>query len=291
MKTRLWIGGVVAMVAVSAMAQVEVRTQFRQKQYLSCAPLSFDVVITNNLARPITLENSETQPWLAIEVMDTKGHPIAARVKAPQFKNLTIPAGETLGRRIDVQPIYYVQRSGRYKIQAAVILEGRRYTSGRTEVEVGNGRSAWKRTIALMPEPAETKPTKKDTVAAAAPPKDILRTLQLLRFSDENGQQLYYKMSDDQLEITYRCYTLGPTVASVEPQTLLQPTGELYVLHQASPENYFFTVIDSDGVPQLAENYTAVQSRPRLARDTFGNVVVIGGEKVIQDEASPAASK
>ena len=47
---------------------------------------------------------------------------------------------------------------------------------------------------------------------------------------------------------------------------------------------------DANGTVRVQASYSAIQSRPMLARDVLGNVVVAGGEKVVNPEPAAAGA-
>ena len=271
-------------------AQIQIRTIYAQTQYLAYQPIQVEVAVTNNFGRPITLENNDKQPWLIFDVTDEQGHPIADRAKSPQFDRLSIEPGQTLGRSIQIDQFFYIQKPGRYKVQAVVYFEGQSYGSPRHEIFIESGRVIWQKKIALPPAPSPLE-TKTGVASSSPRPKDEIRTYELIRFTTDKGQQLFFKIEDEERELVYQCYSLGSTVLQHQPEAFLDSSGQFYVLHESSPRNYTFSLLGPDGLPKIRESYTAVRSRPTLTRDGKGNIVVLGGEKYVSPVEAEAKTK
>ena len=120
---------------------------------------------------------------------------------------------------------------------------------------------------------------------------DQSRTYQLIRFTTEKGQQLFFKLTDEERKLCYQCYSLGPVLSQRPPEVFLEPTGWFYVLHEAAPRNYIFSAIGPDGSPKVRESYTSALSRPVLGKDVKGNISVLGGEKYLSPQETESTSK
>lgn len=272
----LLAGCALAASALPAAAQLQVDVILRRTKFLAYESVPVWVQVTNNTPRPITLENTETTPWVVMDVTNAQGHPIHERRGSPRYDPITIAPGQTIGRTVDIAPQFFIQTPGHYRVVAVVYYKGEKFYSNRPEITVEKGRVVWEKKIAIEMAPPETVEG-----SEPRPPRDELRTYQLLRYNVNDGQRLYLKILGEG-EVVYACYPLGPILMQIPPEVILEPSGALYVLQEWAPQNFLFSAIAPDGERLMREQYTAVRSRPALARGPDGGVGVSGGERVAE---------
>jgi hypothetical protein len=77
-------------------------------------------------------------------------------------------------------------------------------------------------------------------------------------------------------------------VSFSRPEAQLDHTSSLHVLYQSGARSFLYSVVNPDGGITQQEVYDYVNTRPHLAVDDAGNIVVQGGVRRMKPGELPA---
>lgn len=253
-------------VVAQAKAQIQVDLKFKRLQYIAYEPVVATLSVTNMAGRDIDLHDADGQAWLGFEITGNEGQPIAPiRVENPSGAGpLKVASGQRVTHQINLTPLYPIHDFGTYHVRTNVYFAdlGKFFYSPTRVFEVTDARPIWQQTVGIP-----------DGVAA---PGNV-RTYSLLtnRFPDHTS--LYVRVQDKDTGIVYATYSLGRAIAFEEPQAEIDHSNQLHVLHCSAPRAWAYSRIGLNGELLAHSSFMETKTRPRLIRETNGNVAVRGG--------------
>jgi hypothetical protein len=253
-------------VVAQAEAQIQVDLKFKRLQYIAYEPVVATLSITNMAGRDIDLHNADGQSWLGFEITGNEGQPVAPiSIENPSGAGpLKVVSGQRVTHEINLTPLYPVHDFGTYHVRTNVYFAdlGKFFYSPTRVFEVTDARPIWQQTVGIP-----------DGVAA---PGNV-RTYSLLtnRFPDHTS--LYVRVQDRDTGIVYATYSLGRAIAFEEPQAEIDHGNQLHVLHCSAPRAWAYSRIGLNGELLAHSSFMETKTRPRLIRETNGEVAVRGG--------------
>jgi len=262
-------------------AQVNVELQFQRSTFLLDEHAIATLRFTNMSGRDLTLgEQTKDGPWCQIQVSSVRGETPIPRKDGPQFPPLSMKAGETVARTVDVTDVYEMSLPGQYRVKASISPgQGRnQIVTAPVYINTDPGKTTWSTTVGV-PE---------DKAAGGS-----VRTFSLIQLQRKEGIFLYAKLEDKEAGWRYPPYLLGRMLSAMQPQAQTDRDNNLYVLHAVDDESYLLTQIDvSSGQSGQAvyRSKTPRNGRPSLQRNPDGRLVIAGGIRVNDAELSPRAA-
>ena len=266
-------------VAGTAAAQIQVDLKFKRVPHIAYEPVIAMVQITNLAGRDIELRDENGERWFGFEVTANEGRLIAP-VDVTSEEPLRIETGQTVTRKINLTPRYSVHDLGPYHVRANVYFAdlNKFFYSQAKVFQVGDARAIWQKTVGVpdgMPNAGET------------------RNYSLLsnRFPDHT--KLYVRVEDRNTGAVYNTFPLGRAIAYDEPQTELDRSNQLHVLHCAAPRTWAYSKIGLNGQLLSRSTFMETKTRPQLRRTPDGAVAVRGGmlDAPVAQSAQQPASK
>ncbi|HEX5398143.1 MAG TPA: hypothetical protein VFY06_03745, partial [Verrucomicrobiae bacterium] len=98
---------------------------------------------------------------------------------------------------------------------------------------------------------------------------------------------MYVLVKDRASSRIIKVSAIGPMVSFSQPQAELDELSNLHVLYQSGAKSFLYSVVSPAGVITEQEIYDYFGSRPRLAMDDKGNIIVKGGERRVRQEDVP----
>ena len=262
----------------SARAQINAELIFQRTTFLVDEHAVATLRLTNMAGRDLTLgEESPDVPWCQVQVSAVRGETPIPRKNGPLFPPLSIKAGETISRTVDVTDVYEMNLPGQYRIKASLSVgRGRnQIVTAPVYINTDPGKTTWSTTVGVP----EGKQAGGDT-----------RTFSLIQLQRKEGIFLYAKLEGKDAGWRYPPYLLGRMLSAMQPQAQIDRDNNLYVLHAADDESYMLTQIDvSSGQSGQAvyRSKTPRAGRPSLQRNPDGKLVISGGFRVNNAELAP----
>jgi len=265
--------------AVTARAQITVGISIKERFHVLHEPIIATAIVTNLTGRDITLSDTPQYQWFGFRI--TEGdRVIPPRNLRYNLPPLSVKAGETVKRSINLQQLYELGDFGTYRVQATIYYDGldKFFVSRPTHVELTEGRTIWRKT-AGVPE--------------GQPSAGQMRVFTLLAHQKGEVNTLYIRVEDKDDGSIFCTLPLGRLLDGVPPQAEFDSANNLYIMQLIANRSYVMTKITPNGEFAGQTAYSAPKTRPTLRKTADGTLQVIGGRReasVAQNaEAAPAA--
>ena len=249
--------------AVVSHAQIQVDLKLKRHSYILYEPLIATVTVTNNAGRDITLADEEGKQWFNIEINHLGGSMIPPNDPDYKLHPLTVPAGQSLQRQIDLTPLFPIREQGTHRARANIYLADldRYFYSNFVTFDLTDGKLLWRENVGV--------PGSDDVRQVSLITQQLIdRLLLYVRVKDENGTNVYTTQSLGRLILTGH-----------EPQEMFDRANTLHVIQEAIPGTYLCSLISIEGERLDQKTYVRVgNSRPMLVKDASGEVSVRGGQ-------------
>ncbi len=257
---RLLLFGLVVLVPMTALAQLQVTLEVSRRNYMIYEPLLVKVSVRNLAGRDIELRDAGGKHWFSFDVSRANGAMILPKTSNYQLRPLELRAGQTLERKINLTPLYAMQEFGTHRIRARVFFAdlGTEYTSNSKTIEITEGHLMWQQEVGV-PETGAT------------------REVSLLSFRNPDGDRLYIRVADQRKGIIYCNMKLGRLLSLYKPQIVFGRENIIHVLHHAAPRSYLYTKLNLNGEVLERETYLATKFDPVLRVNEDQMVFVVGG--------------
>lgn len=269
-----------------ALAQINVDLQFQRSTFLIDEHALGVLRITNMAGRDITLgEQEKEEPWCQVQVAAVRGEPPILKKNGPVFPPLFIRAGETISRTIDVTDVYELNLPGQYRVKASISLGAghNRIVTAPVYITTDPGKTFWNTTVGV-PESRQGSGS--------------FRTFSVIQLQRKEGIFLYAKLEDRESGWRFPPYLLGRMLSAMQPQVQIDRDNNLYVFHAVDDEHYMLSQIDvatGQSGQAVYRSKTPRAGRPALQREPEGKLVIVGGIRMSESDASeqsaPARSK
>lgn len=260
----------------SANAQINVSITIKDRFHLLHEPIIATTTVTNMTGREITLSDTPQFQWFGFRIVTDGDRSVLPRDLRYKVPPLTVKAGETVRRTVDLHTLYDISDLGTYRIQANIFYDGldKFFASKPTHVDISEGRTMWRRT-AGVPE--------------GQPGAGQMRVFSLLAHQKGEANTLYVRVEDKDNSSVYCTFPLGRLLDGVPPQAEFDNASNLYILQLVGNRQYSLTKITPDGVFAGQSAYTAPKTRPTLRRTPEGALQIVGGKREVSLAQNPDA--
>jgi hypothetical protein len=259
---KIFLVSVLALVFLRASAQVSVDLSLEQDQFLPGEAIKVAVKISNRAGETVHL--GAAADWLTFSVESVDGFVVNKNSEVPVQGAFDLESSQLGIKRVDIQPYFGIVHSGRYKIIATLRIKEWNLTvsSAPKTFDIINGVELWSQTFGI---PA--------TNGAPEIRKYALEEANYLR----TQLQLYARVTDSAESKVFKVTPLGSLVSFSQPDAQIDRTSRLHVLWQAGAQAFDYMILNPDGTVIRREIYDYIGSRPRLAIQDDGTIVVAGG--------------
>ena len=248
----------------AAQAQIQVELKLSRHSYILYEPLIATVTVTNNAGRDITLADDQGKQWFNVEINHLGGSMIPPFNPDYNLHPLTVAAGQSLQRQIDLSPLFPIREQGTHRVRANIYFADldRYFYSNFVTFDLTDGKLLWRQSVGV---PGSS---------------DDIRQVSLLTHQLFDRMLLYVRVRDESGVNVYTTQSLGRLILTGhEPQALFDRANVLHVIQEAIPGSYLYTTISLDGARLDQKVYVrSGQSRPMLVKDASGEVSVRGGQ-------------
>ena len=274
---------VLALVSLfNAPAQVvTVKLSLEQDQFLPGESLPVKLCVTNNSGQSLHL--GADAKWLTFTVESADDNFVVTKnADPPVVGEFNLGSSEVATKRLDLAPYFVMTHAGRYRIVATVHIAewSTDVTSPVKEFDIIDGARLWSQDFG-MPAPAG---------ATNQPPvvrKYILEEANYLR----QQLRMYVLVSDQSGARIFKVSAVGPMVSFSQPEAQLDPASNLHVLYQSGAQSFIYSVVNPDGNITQQELYDYLNTRPRLAVNDAGDIVVKGGVRRVKPGELPTVKQ
>lgn len=248
-----------------AQAQIDVQMKLSRRLYMAYEPIIATVSITNRTGRDVVFDEFEGKQWFGFQISTADNRPVPPRDPDYQLTPLSVPAGQSVKRSVNLVALYPITDFGLYRIRATVFYSemNRYFSSAPSSVEISEGKLMWQQTVGI--------PT-------GEPNAGGLRIYKLLSFRQPKDNMLYVRVEDQEEGAIYGVYAIGHLIMGQEPQIQLDGRNRLHVLQLVAPKTFVHTRIGINGEWFGQTTYTTLRTRPQLRRAESGEIAVVGGQ-------------
>lgn len=252
--------------ATAAHAQITVSCSLKQRFYLLYEPVIATVNVTNLTGRDITLSDTPQYQWFGFRIIGEGDRMIPPRSVNYHLPPVTVKAGETIKRSVNLNELYEMGESGTFRVQSSIYFDGldKFFVSRPTHMDVSEGHLIWRK-VAGIPE--------------GQPAAGQMRIFSLLSHEVGEANDLYVRVEGQEDGMVYCTFPIGRLLDSVPPQAEFDSNNNLYVLHLIGMRAYVLTKITPAGEFGGQTNYSAPKTRPTLRRTAEGALQIIGGKR------------
>ena len=213
----------------TAAAQLATSLQVSKREFMAGEPIIASVTITNHAGRDITFQGYLQRPWLDFVVNNNRGDTATATGRGV-FGALTIRAGQTLTRQVELGTAFQLFDAGNYSASATIRMpgeDGETTVTNRVLFTVSPGRAYWSQKVGTS--------------------GSRVREFKILNFSGEQKSHLYAQILDGRTGLPLRTFSLGEALLIRKPSVTVDNKQRMHVLFLATPSTWVHSVVDTDG--------------------------------------------
>jgi len=250
-----------------AHAQVSVQLSIPEHFYVAHESIVATVSLTNNSGRDLTFADTDQYQWFAFRIKSSEGRVIAPRDGRPHLNSITVRAGETVKRSVDLNALYEMGEYGIYAVKAEIFESGadKFYATRPANIEVTEGRLLWKK-VAGVPD--------------GMPEAGRMHVFSVLAHQRGNDNLIFVRVEDDQDGRVFCTFPIGRILEGAKPEMQLDSANNLYILQLYGQKAYILTKVSPNGKFLGQTNYSAEKTRPEFRKLADGTLQLIGGRKV-----------
>ena len=255
---------ILAVFMQTANAQIQVGLTLKRQFFIAYEPIIATVTITNLAGQDLPLADAQGRPWFGLNISRADGMPVPPHDTAYKLSPLTIPAGATVKRSVNLNTLYPVHDYGPYKVQAVIYfaLADKYFESRTANIEISEGKTVWQQVVG---------------VPSGQPDAGSSRKISLLTFRQPTTSMLYARVADLDTGTVYCTTQLGRVLDNMEPEIRMDSFNRLHVLQSIAAKTYLHSEVGPNGVLLALQTYISESKRPALVKDSSGEVVVKGG--------------
>jgi hypothetical protein len=260
--------------AGSAHAQLSTSLRLNKKQYLAGEPVIAVVTITNHAGQTLNFASDGRKQWLDFMIKDRFNEPVTPKSR-DLFGRMTIKAGETLAREVDLSRVYHLSEPGNFSVSALVHMPGNigdGVATNRVLFNQSPGAPYWSQKVGIPGKSGQT------------------REFRVLSFSGDEKSQIYAQIIDGRTGQNVRTFLMGDVLMLRRPLATVDRQQRMHVMFLATPTMWVHYQVDTDGkVVDRQIHQRGSQGDPRLV--TFADGTVRVGNSIPYDPKAAAAAK
>jgi hypothetical protein len=251
-----------AVLVTPCQAQYQIQLSLEKKTFLSQEPMLATLSISNNSGTDVVM-GGRTSNWLQFHLTNSNGQsfpPVGVEVE----ESYIFKAGESMKRKIVLTDTHAISEIGSYAITAVVYHAPTAdyYQSNRVRFTIMDVKPIWQQTFG---------------VPQGEPEAGRVRVHSIHIMREENGSNLYYRLTDERSQMRLATYTLGPISQALDPTFTLDPQNQLQLFFLAAPRIFAHCIIGTDGKIVTRKYYREGENnRPFMAMKQ-GAIIVQGG--------------
>lgn len=246
-------------------AQVTVDLSLNQDQFLPSESIPLTVKITNLSGQQLHL--GAEPDWLTFNVESADGFVVIKSSEVPVLGKFDLDSSQIGIKRVDLQPYFSMTKPGRYRVTATLRIKAwaAEISSAPKHFDVVSGAPLWSQNFGVPDGTNAAPEVRKYTLEKANYLKEQLR--------------LYVQVSDPDVQEVFKVSALGPMVSFSHPEAQVDRLSRLNVLWQTGAQWWTYALVNPDGTIAREDTYDNFYSRPRLAVNANGDVLVAGGTR------------
>ena len=261
----------------AARAQFTVQLSLKEHLYILHEPLIATVNLTNNSGRDITLSDTPQFQWFSFRINGAEDRIIPPRGANYHLEPLTVHAGETVKRSVNLNELYELGEFGIYSIKAEIYCSAidKFFSSHPATMELTEGRRLWTQVVGV---PSGMKNAGQ------------MHVFTLLAHQRGEGNLLFLRVEDQDDGSVFCTYPLARMVDGAKPEMQFDSSNNFYVLQLIGEKAYVLSKVSPSGDFLGQTNYSAEKSRPFLRKLANGALQLVGGRREDQTPQAPGSA-
>ena len=255
-------------------AQLAASLRLSKQQYVAGEPVIATVTVTNHAGQALTFASDGRTQWLDFIVKDRRGDSVNTKGRKI-FGKMTIKAGESLAREVDLSQCFQLSEPGNFSVGAVVHMPGNSNEGSGTNRILFNqspGALYWSQKVGIAGKSGQT------------------REFRVLNFSGDEKAQIYAQVLDNQSAQNVRTFLLGEVLMLRKPLVTVDRQQHMHVLFLATPTMWVHCQVDTDGkLVDRQIHQRGDQGDPRLL--TYGDGTVRVTNSILYNQKAAAEAK
>ena len=257
-----------------AHGQLSATLTLSKNQYLAGEPVVATVNITNYAGKELTFYGDGRMQWLTFIVKNSHGEEATPKGRAA-FGKMSIKAGASMARQVDLSQIFYLSEPGNFSATAVIHMPGsigEGTSSNRVLFNQSPGAPYWKQKVGIAGKSGQT------------------REFRVINFSGDDKAQIYAQVIDGRTGQNVRTFMLGEVLMLRKPLVTVDRQQRLHVMYLASPTMWVHCEVDTDGkLVSRQIHQRGPQGDPQLL--TFADGTVRVANSIPYDEKAAAEAR
>ncbi|MEI7776128.1 MAG: hypothetical protein WCK17_15285 [Verrucomicrobiota bacterium] len=257
---------IILVAAAKAHAQLDVHIDIKRHIFVRGEPIAATVHIRNLSGHDVALRDSSGHQWFGFEIMRGNDSPVAPHKADYKNDSLTILAGDSVSRTVDLLKLYPINEFATYKVRAAIYFEEtKKYMISETfNVDISDGKKVWSETVGV--------PNGKEGAGQ-------YHSMALISFQTPKELTLYVRVEDVATGTLFGTYPLGRLITGSTPIGEFDNENTLHAFHMTGPSQYMLSKIGVNGEWLGQSLWNAPKGRATVRKKPDGTMVVIGATK------------
>ncbi|MBJ05914.1 MAG: hypothetical protein CMO40_02185 [Verrucomicrobiaceae bacterium] len=243
-------------------AQLRASLSMSKKEFVAHEAVVATITLTNDAGHDLLIhtDGRTAVDWLDFQLKDSRGTSLSPQAPI-DLGAVTIPAGRSISKSIDLTSVYRVTKVGRYRCAAVIRLprDGGRFLTNAVPFTVTLGRRVY-------------------TQRVGDPENGTAREYRLSVHSSSRKSSLYLHLVDLRTGRTLQAFRMGEVISRKTPKALVDRHNNLHVLFLAAPNVYGHGTVTPSGRYAGSQYYKPAPGRtPALVTFQNGDVVLSGG--------------
>jgi hypothetical protein len=257
---------VLALLALSAHAQLNVDLNIKRRLFIAHEPIIATVTITNLTGRDITLTDTPEMQWFAFQVLGANERIFPPRNPNYALDPVEIKAGAQKVRTVNLSELYEIGEFGIYRIRASIFFADFKkfFSSGASSIEITDGQLLWTQTAG---------------VPDGLPGGGGMRKFSLLAHQQGEYKMLYVRVENRENGEVFCTHELGRMIEGQPPSAEFDLGNNLYVMQLIGQREYLLSKIGLGGEYLGGTRYTAPKSKPYFRKLPDGQLQIVGGKR------------
>ena len=255
-------------------AQLAASLRLSKQQYVAGEPVIAIVTVTNHAGQALTFVSDGRTQWLDFIMKDRLGDSVSPKGRKI-FGKMTIKAGESLAREVDLSQCFQLGEPGNFSVGAVVHMPGNNNEGSATNRILFNqspGALYWSQKVGIAGKSGQT------------------REFRVLNFSGDEKAQIYAQVLDNQSGQNVRTFLLGEVLMLRKPLVTVDRQQHMHVLFLATPTMWVHCQVDTDGkLVDRQIHQRGDQGDPRLL--TYGDGTVRVTNSILYNQKAAAEAK
>lgn len=220
----IFLSGAAALSSVAAQFQVSLKPAYNV--FVSGESVVVQLEMQNNGRDTINVNPIDGTDKFVVEIMyGERYNELQLLTEAPFCKPFELKPGATFTTKLEIDKWYPISKPGHYFAQLIFVHDNVRYESSKKSFDVVTGLPI------------------KEGIQMFVSDQHLKRVFKLVHWDRNRSERLFLKIEDEPTGVIWDTIDLGMYLKSSDPKLDIGLNGEVTVVHRASQDAFFWTVL------------------------------------------------